>query len=1079
MRFGQADLLTQVSTVVDAFLRVVVLAAACLFATSSSALVAEPSVEQVELNGHTFTLPAGFEIELVASSPLVERPITADFDELGRLYVSDSSGSNDNVKKQLEEKPHRVVRLEDTDGDGKFDRSIVFADKLMFPEGTMWYDGSLYVAAPPSIWKLTDSDGDGVADKREEWFQGKTLTGCANDLHGPYLGPDGWIYWCKGAFAEQTYERPGRPPLVTKASHIFRCRPDGSQIEPVMTGGMDNPVDVVFTPGGERIFTTTFLVHPGGGLRDGLIHAVYGGVYGKVHNVLDGHPRTSPDVMPVLSHLGPAAPCGLAYSGSHSKHNVVPDRYQETLFAALFNMQKVTRHTLSYDGATFAALDEDFVVSNNHDFHPTDVLEDADGSLLIIDTGGWYKLCCPTSQLVKPDVLGAIYRVRWPHAQRKADPRGLLFDWSRTAPTADLAKRLKDDRPAVRRRAVSELAERGEDAVPALDAIISRQWSSQDPEGLHWSPETDAVWTLARIGTASARQVIRKALGHENTLVRQAALHSVSVLRDREALPQLVKHISGPYLHNRQTTRAAVEAIGRVGDASCVEALLNAIDHFPSVSSSSADRVLEHSMIYALIEIGERTSTEAGLARKNPVVQRAALVALDQMPDGGLTAETVTPFLSAGDSELRRIAGWIAGRHAEWADALAEYLARRLADEQLSAEDRAELAGQLGGFAASAKTQALLAERLTDADTSVEERRTVLTAMARCGLKEVPAAWIAGLAQIIGSADSALRAEAIGAIRALPIAKTAAAPLPEVLVRLAAQDDIDEPVRLALLAAVPGGLDVVPDATFDLLLAQLNMDNDASPRAAAVDVLSKAKLTLGQLAALTTKLSSVGPLEVDRLLAAFEKSSDAEVGLKLLESLAEPAVLALLRVETLKPRIAKYPSNVQAEAEKLYAKMTAEMAAERAKLEELAESLPPGDIRRGQLIFNSAKTACASCHAIGYLGGKLGPDLTRIGQVRNTRDLLESIAFPSASFVRSYEPVAVVTTAGLVHNGLLRKDAPDEVVLAKSATEEIHVARDDVEEMRPGTISIMPQGLDKQLSPQELADLVAFLQSCK
>ncbi len=60
---------------------------------------------------------------------------------------------------------------------------------MMFPEGTMWHDGSLYVAAPPSIWKLTDTDGDGVADERAEWFQGKTLTGCANDLHGPYARP--------------------------------------------------------------------------------------------------------------------------------------------------------------------------------------------------------------------------------------------------------------------------------------------------------------------------------------------------------------------------------------------------------------------------------------------------------------------------------------------------------------------------------------------------------------------------------------------------------------------------------------------------------------------------------------------------------------------------------------------------------------------------------------------------------------------------------------------------------------------------------------------------------------------------
>ena len=258
----------------------VILAAAALAGTLRAASAAE-----IQLGNHKFTLPDGFEIELVAGPPLVDRPITADFDEQGRLYVADSSGSNDKVEKQLAEKPHRIVRLEDTDGDGRFDKPIVFADKMMFPEGTMWLDGSLYVAAPPSIWKLTDTDGDGVADQREEWFKGKTLTGCANDLHGPYAGPDGWIYWCKGAFAEQTYERPGKPPFVTKAAHIFRCRPDGTGIEPVMTGGMDNPVDVAFTPGGERIFTTTFLQHPGGGKRDGLIHAIYGGVYGKVCDV--------------------------------------------------------------------------------------------------------------------------------------------------------------------------------------------------------------------------------------------------------------------------------------------------------------------------------------------------------------------------------------------------------------------------------------------------------------------------------------------------------------------------------------------------------------------------------------------------------------------------------------------------------------------------------------------------------------------------------------------------------------------------------------------------------------------------
>src|SRR5512141_288934 len=72
--------------------------------------------------GPELEVPAGFVVERVAGPPLVNRPIVADFDEQGRLYVADSSGSNDKVDTQLAERPHRIVRLEDTDGDGRFDR---------------------------------------------------------------------------------------------------------------------------------------------------------------------------------------------------------------------------------------------------------------------------------------------------------------------------------------------------------------------------------------------------------------------------------------------------------------------------------------------------------------------------------------------------------------------------------------------------------------------------------------------------------------------------------------------------------------------------------------------------------------------------------------------------------------------------------------------------------------------------------------------------------------------------------------------------------------------------------------------
>src|SRR5207245_4528047 len=133
----------------------------------------------------------------------------------------------------------------------------------------------------------------------------------------------------------------------------------------------------------------------------------------------------------------------------------------------------------------------------------------------------------------------------------------------------------------------------------------------------------------------------------------------------------------------------------------------------------------------------------------------------------------------------------------------------------------------------------------------------------------------------------------------------------------------------------------------------------------------------------------------------------------------------------------------------LYAALNADASKQRARLEQLLAAMHGGDIRRGHAVFHSTKAACAACHAIGYLGGTIGPDLTHIGKIRSERDLLESIVFPSASFVRSYEPWVVATKSGKLYNGILRKDAPDEVVLATGANEEARIAREHSEEMQP------------------------------
>ena len=1031
------------------------------------------------IGAHTFTLPDGLQIDLVAGPPLIERPIHADFDEQGRLYVAESSGSNDPVLKQLQEKPHRVVRLEDTDGDGKFDKRTIFADKLMFPEGMLFHAGSVYVAAPPSIWKLTDKNNDGVADERVEWFKGQTLTNCANDLHGPYLGPDGWIYWCKGAFAKQTYERPGKKPFVTRAAHIFRARPDGTGIEPVMTGGMDNPVELAFTRTGERIFTTTFFQYPAGGKRDGLIHAIYGGVYGKVHDVIEDHPRTG-DVLPPMTHLGPAAPAGICRLESGSLHA----QYKDNLCVAQFNMHKVSRHVLEQTGATFKTRDFDLLSSDNLDFHPTDVLEDADGSLIVINTGGWYKLCCPSSQLWKPDVLGGIYRIHSVESNRiriETDYRGIKIPWSDLPPHIDTLDlygclghiiNLNSHKisPTIYKRAYRCLAEAGDKWKAVLGAdsgvvILENQFATVNVEHKIWS-----IWAATQANSDRASALIRLALTDRDANVVQAALNSISLRRDGASVPELVKILATGTLNNR---RVAAEALGRIGAKVAVPNLLNA-------AAQNLPREVEHAVTYALIEIADRKQTATGLASNSPQAQRAALIALDQMEHGQLTPQTVGPFLVSREPLLRETAAWVASRHADWGGALTPALRQRLLATNLSPVESQDLVRQLARSSKDAAIQSLLTDTVGIVNTGNRGARILsLQVMEQSGLKSCPDLWSSVLIFALRDKDIEILQHAVSAVRSLPQSKQHWQGLMAALSQIAAQQNYPEQLRLDALAALPGLLPPLDSTNLKFLLQHLRDDLPVMQRLAAVDVLSKAKLTDEQLLELTKSVRTAGPLEIERLLVPFGYSQSDEVSTQLIAALHGTRALVNVRPETLQRLFANRSPAIRQSAEAVIQKLSQSTQQQRAKVESLLALVTKGDSRRGQLVFHSQKAACAACHALGYVGGSLGPDLSRVGKIRTERDLLEAIVYPSASFVRSYEPVTIVTKSGKTHSGLVRKDTAAEVILAINAREELRIPREAIDEIHPGTVSIMPAGLDQQLTPQELADLIVFLKAAK
>jgi len=1021
----------------------------------ASAAAATLTVNEVPL-----TVPDGFTVELAAGSGLAPRPVSASFDDRGRLYVTDSSGSNEAPSEQLKHPDHRVLRLEDRDGDGVFDTSEVFASGVMFPQGCLWHEGSVYVAAPPSIWKFTDTDGDGKADRREEWFQGGTLTGCANDIHGPHAGPDGYLYWTKGAFAEQTHRLGDGRVLRDKAAHIYRARPDGSDLGVVMSGGMDNPVEIAFTPDGEVLFSSTFIDFSQPGFRDGIAHAIQGGVFGKENEVLDDGRviRTGPDLFHPFFQAGPAAECGLTRYTSA----VFGVEFRDTLFATSFNLHKVTHHVLRPAGATYASTDSDFLVADAVDFHPTDVLEDADGSLLVVDTGGWYRLCCPSSQLAKPDVLGAIYRVRRDGALRSkelgaAPPLPAKAD---EVAFRRVISQLGDDRLRVREAAATWLAKAGAPALPAVREAIFK--------GPSWRQRQEAAWVAFRIGTPAAAAALGEALTHSDPGLRRVAAKALALRPDPAVISSLAALLTD---EDPALVRSAAEGLGSARIPDFIPAIVKA-----TAGPLAADPFLEHSLIQALIRIGSPDTTRLGLIAESSRTRRAALVALDQMGNEALTAPAVIPFLDAPDDRLRAAANWILLRHPEWGGELAAGLRERLAATNLTAEGRASLNRQLGLLTRDPRGQELLAEVAEGGGIPQDSQAAALSAIGGAPLKERPERWRLAVLAALAEPPDAVAPAAVAAARGFSGDTAVSAALR----RLSRRTDWPADRRLAALAALPPG-SVLDDSQFALVMDSLDPSRPPEARSTAARLLAQARLHPLQFRQLTPRLASAGPLELNQILQAYDAGGDEALGRELLAALQESRSVRALHPTQLKPHFAKFPEPVQRAADAFVAGLDTDAGRQAERLDALLVELKAanGDLRRGQSVFNGPKAACASCHRIGYLGGDVGPELTRIGEVRSERDLLESIVFPSLSFVRSFEPSRVTLKGGEELNGIVRRETPEDITLVTGPGAEQRIRREEIAELSPGSISVMPGGLDEQLTRQELADLLIFVKTVR
>jgi putative membrane-bound dehydrogenase-like protein len=996
------------------------------------------------------TVPPGFTIELVAGPPLVEHPTMGGFDQQGRLYICDGPGLNLKAKELLADLPNSIRCLEDTDGDGRFDRSKRFADKMTFPMGAVWHQGSVYTASPPHIWKLTDTDNDGVADERKVLVSEFGFTGNAADIHGCFLGPEGRIYWCDGRHGHMFVDENGKQLSKGLAARIFSCRPDGTDVEAFAGGGMDNPVELTFADRGEPIGTVA-IFDIVDGRHDALVHWIYGGAYPRYEQPCVAEFKRTGDLMPPLSRFSGVAPAGVArYRG-----NQFGPEFRDNIFRVEFNTHTMVRTRVERDGATFRAQDEEFLKCSNPDFHPTDVIEDADGSLLVVDTGGWFRIGCPTSQTAKPEILGAIYRIRRTGAKPPVDPRGLTLAWDQ-APHAELIGRLDDASAAVRDRAVAELSARGEQAVEPLSNYAMSE-SPVAARGL-------ALWTLARIDTSSAREGLRDALADRDESVRQIAARSLGTLRDKKGVERLCQLLAAD--QPAPVRREAATALGRIGDSQAVPPLLDGL-------RVANDRFLEHALIYALIQLNDRQQTVVGLSDSNPQVRRGALIALDQMPAGGLTRELVCPLLDTDDGAMQKTTLEVIERHQGWAAETLGLLEKWLLESNPAPERVTMVRGALLAFCADAKTQAMVAGALASPSTPTAARLLLLEVIARSELRALPAAWREQVARQLTSTDSQVLRQAVATAGALDERGFDAR-----LSELARDEARPKDLRLAALAILARHGLPLDEPSFDLLIAQLAEDVGPMDRLSAAAALGSAKLDPKQQTELARRLPACGPLELPALVSAFDHTDDPQIGRLLIAGLEESPGTENLTADRVTKLLSRFSGGPQA-VEKLLKRMNANLDQQRARMKDLAASLDGGSVAHGKSIFFNKKAACSACHRVLGEGGLIGPDLSKVGQIRSRIDLLESVVFPSASFARGYESFSVLTDSGQVYTGILSRETADGVYLKTAQREEIRIERAKIEELAPSKLSVMPQGFDKLLSPEELRDVIAFLQSLK
>ncbi len=924
------------------------------------------------------------EVNLYASDPAITKPIHMNFDEKGRLWVATSE-----VYPQIlpgETANDKVVVLEDKDGDGIAESSTVFADNLLIPTGILPGDGGVYIANSTDLIHLSDSDGDGKADKRKVVLSGFGTEDTHHLLHTLRWGPDGRMYLNQSIYIHSHIETPYGVKRLDGGG-IWRYEPRTDELE-VLCRGLVNPWGHIFDRWGQSFATD-------GAGYEGINYVFPESVF-----------MTSPGATRWLSGLNPGSPkhCGLEIiSGGH-----FPNEYQDRFVTNDFRSHRVCMFEINRTEEGYVSTQHPEIIRSQHTaFRPIDVKMGPDGAIYVAD---WYNPIIQHGEVDFRDPRrdrkhGRIWRISY-----KGRPAVAKRNYAE-ASSEQLIAWLEASEEWVRQWSRQELKTRPADRIIAL----AQNWidSSASPEQKD-ARLREAIWLAVAVRRPQTEwmELLRKSTDARQ---RSAAVRAIGWNHQdfANSLPWLTEAVQDG---DWQVRLEAVAALDRIGTSDAIATAIQA-----------ADRPLNKFIDFALWSTLNRHEDKW-----------LPLIATPESPFRQPKRFLFTASAAKSGSALNLLAQELVGGKlpADYQDQ-----AIRILCERADPATVGELLRWLIDSSAEPQwmlTQLRLLKQKTidrnfvpnKADQSLEKLLNKLqTSAPNVELQREAAAMIGTwkLTQLSAVLKSTID---------LSIAdKDNADKLQSAIAAIYALGSLDQPELAEYLNSM---------ATDQKLFSGLR--GAAALSLATKNVQRSAQLLVAMISETKEGTADIAPL--DGLLG--RQGGPAAIQAALAQDVSwspDSAREVIRRIQAKNIVNEELIARIQAigKLSDTSWKYTPELVKE---LTELARS--EGDPLQGEVIYRIAELQCVRCHAIGPAGGQIGPNLVSLGGSSAPDYIIESLLAPDAKMKEGFQSLVIQTDDGEVLTGLQRSRTEEQIELLLADGRIVKIATSSIEAIREG-----------------------------